>query len=98
LEQLVAIAGDPSRVVTIADFEAARYGVHMSHSAPADETGEVVGAADQLAVHGLAEAVRLAGERRLRIPVAAAFPLEEAAAAHELSESRHARGKIVLLH
>ncbi|MFC5823550.1 zinc-binding dehydrogenase, partial [Nonomuraea insulae] len=29
--------------------------------------------------------------------VAAAFALAEAAAAHELSESRHARGKIVLV-
>ncbi|GAB3819527.1 NADP-dependent oxidoreductase [Kribbella italica] len=98
LEQLVAIAGDPSRVVTIADFEAARYGVHMSHSAPADETGEVVGAADKLAMHGLSAAVELANDGRLRIPVAAAFKLTEAAAAHELSDSRHARGKIVLLH
>ncbi|GAA1512116.1 NADP-dependent oxidoreductase [Kribbella lupini] len=99
LKQLVAIAGDPSRVVTIADFEAKRYGVHMSHSAPADETGAAVGAgADTLAVHGLAAAVELANQDRLRIPVAAAFPLEAAAAAHELSESHHARGKIVLLH
>jgi NADPH:quinone reductase-like Zn-dependent oxidoreductase len=48
-------------------------------------------------VHGLAIAVELAGEGRLRVPVAAAFPLAEATAAHELSESRHARGKIVLV-
>ena len=33
---------------------------------------------------------------RLRIPAAATFPLAEAATAHELSETRHARGKIVL--
>ncbi len=99
LEQLIGIAGDPARVVTIADFAAAQYGVHMSHSAPADETGEALGAgADVLAVHGLAKAVELANDGRLRIPVAAAFQLAEAAAAHELSESRHARGKIVLLH
>nr|WP_237110616.1 zinc-binding dehydrogenase [Nonomuraea sp. MG754425] len=31
------------------------------------------------------------------MPVAAAFPLTEAAAAHDLSESRHSRGKIVLV-
>jgi NADPH:quinone reductase-like Zn-dependent oxidoreductase len=48
-------------------------------------------------VHGLATAVRLAEEGRLRIPVAATFPLAEVAAAHKLSESRHARGKIVLV-
>jgi NADPH:quinone reductase-like Zn-dependent oxidoreductase len=71
----------------------------MSHSAPAEETGAAVGApADPQAVHGLAIAVTLADEGRLRVPVAAAFPLAEAAAAHELSESRHARGKIVLVH
>nr|WP_246271489.1 zinc-binding dehydrogenase [Amycolatopsis acididurans] len=33
----------------------------------------------------------------MRIPVAAAFPLAEAASAHALSETRHARGKIVLV-
>jgi NADPH:quinone reductase-like Zn-dependent oxidoreductase len=49
-------------------------------------------------LHGLDTAVALAAEGRLRVPVAAAFPLAEAAAAHELSESRHARCKIVLLH
>jgi NADPH:quinone reductase-like Zn-dependent oxidoreductase len=43
-------------------------------------------------------AVDLAREGRLRVPVAAAFPLAEAAAAHEMSEGRHARGKIVLVH
>ncbi|MEV8379068.1 NADP-dependent oxidoreductase [Kribbella sp. NPDC056861] len=99
LPDLIAIAGDPARVVTIADFDAAAHGVHMSHSAPADETGESLGAGpDPQAFHGLADAVTLAAEGRLRVPVAAAFPLEEAAAAHELSETRHARGKIVFTH
>lgn len=98
LPDLIAIAGDPARVVTIADLAAAVHGVHISHGAPSDDTGAVAGAAaDPLAVHGLAIAVTLAGEGRLRVPVAAAFPLAEAAAAHELSESRHARGKIVLV-
>lgn len=98
LPDLIAIAGDTARVVTIADFTAAAHGVHMSHGAPADDTGAALGApADPLASHGLAIAVTLAGEGRLRVPVAAAFPLAEAAAAHELSESRHARGKIVLV-
>lgn len=99
LPDLVAIAGDPARVVTIApDLTAASHGVHLSHGAPVDETGTALGVgADPLAVHGLPIAVALAREGRLRVPVAAAFPLAEAAAAHELSESRHARGKIVLV-
>ncbi|WP_328646955.1 NADP-dependent oxidoreductase [Amycolatopsis sp. NBC_00348] len=91
LPDLVALAGAPS-VVTIADFGAAAHGVHMSHGAP-NTPG-----ADPLALHGLPVAVTLASEGRLRIPVAATFPLAEVAAAHELSESRHARGKIVLQH
>ncbi|CNF99499.1 alcohol dehydrogenase [Mycobacterium tuberculosis] len=99
LPDLIAIAGDRARVVTIADFDAAAHGVHMSHGAPADRARDALGsAADPQALHGLGIAVALAGEGRLRVPVAAAFPLAEAAAAHELSETRHARGKIVLVH
>ncbi|WP_236796215.1 NADP-dependent oxidoreductase [Amycolatopsis sp. GM8] len=97
LPDLVAIAGDPARVVTIADVGAASHGVHLSHGAPSDGEGSAVGHADPVAVHGLTIAVTLAGEGRLRVPVAAEFPLAEAAAAHELSETRHARGKIVLV-
>ena len=97
LPDLIAITGDPGRVVTIADLTAAAYGVHLSHGAPVGDPGAGVGAADPLAVSGLAIAIRLADEGRLRLPVAAAFALTEAAAAHELSESRHARGKIVLV-
>jgi NADPH:quinone reductase-like Zn-dependent oxidoreductase len=97
LPDLIAIAGGTATVVTIADFTAAAHGVHMSHGVPAGDTGEGLGAADPLAVHGLAVAVTLASEGRLRVPVAAAFPLAEVAAAHELSETRHARGKIVLV-
>ncbi|NAS20239.1 zinc-binding dehydrogenase [Herbidospora sp. NEAU-GS84] len=93
LPDLVALAGDPARVVTIADFTARAHGVHLSHGAPAAE----VGAGDPLAWHGLADAVALAGEGRLRVPVAAAFPMDEVAAAHELVETRHARGKVVLV-
>jgi NADPH:quinone reductase-like Zn-dependent oxidoreductase len=97
LPDLLAIAGDPARVVTIADFTAAAHGVHLSHGAPGVETGGAVGAADPLALHGLAAAAGLAGRGLLRVPIAAAFPLAEAAAAHELSETRHARGRIVLV-
>jgi NADPH:quinone reductase-like Zn-dependent oxidoreductase len=98
LPDLIAIVGDPAKVVTIADFDAAAHGVHMSHSAPDEEAAASLGGADLIAVHGLETAVALAAEGRLRVPVAAAFPLAEVAAAHELSETRHARGKIVLLH
>ncbi|BCJ49524.1 hypothetical protein Asp14428_09990 [Actinoplanes sp. NBRC 14428] len=89
LPDLVALAGGPARVVTIADLDAAAHGVHQSR------TGGGQGA-DPQSAGALDAAVRLAGQGRLTVPVAAVFPLAEAAVAHELSESGHARGKIVL--
>ncbi|WP_460781861.1 NADP-dependent oxidoreductase [Microbacterium shaanxiense] len=86
LPDLVKIAGDAARVITIADPSAATHGVRMTS-----------GATDALAQYGLAQAGRLADEGRLRIPVAAVFPYSDAVAAQELSETRHARGKIVLI-
>ncbi|MEV0129367.1 NADP-dependent oxidoreductase [Dactylosporangium sp. NPDC050688] len=97
LPDLIAIAGAPARVVTIADFAAAAHGVHLSHGAPADGNGRTIGAADPLAVHGLGAAVELAARGRLRVPVAAVFPLSRAAAAHELAQRPHAPGRIVLV-
>lgn len=97
LPDLVAIAGGPAGVVTIADLAAAAHGVHFSRGAPA-QVADAVGGADPLAVHGLRAAVALAAQGRLRIPVAAVLPLEDAAAAHALSERRHAPGRIVLRH
>ncbi|MFJ4683829.1 NADP-dependent oxidoreductase [Streptomyces sp. NPDC088789] len=88
LPELVSLAGSPDRVVSIADPEAPRHGVHLSRSAGPGR--------DLPAVHGLAEAAALAEQGRLTVPVAAAFPVERAAEAHELSETGHARGKIVL--
>jgi NADPH:quinone reductase-like Zn-dependent oxidoreductase len=38
----------------------------------------------------------LAADGGLRVRVSRTFPLEEAAAAHELSENGRARGKLVL--
>ena len=95
LPDLVTIAGDPARVVTVADVTAATHGVHLSHVSP-DTTA--LGPADRPAMYGLAIAVALADQGRLRIPVAGVFPLAEVAAAHSLSESGHARGKIALRH
>jgi NADPH:quinone reductase-like Zn-dependent oxidoreductase len=88
LPELVDLAGGPDRVVTIADLTAAAYGVHRSHSAGPG--------ADPQAVEGLAVAAALAEQGHFTVPVAAAFPLEDAASAHELSETGHAQGKIVL--
>ncbi|WP_369382806.1 NADP-dependent oxidoreductase [Streptomyces sp. cg36] len=86
LAELVAIAGGPHRVVTIADFDADRHGVRYSRS----EAGQSPGWA------GLPRAADLADQGRLTVPLHAVFPLEEAAAAHDMSATGHARGKIVI--
>ncbi|WP_026197543.1 NADP-dependent oxidoreductase [Sciscionella marina] len=101
LPDLVTIVGDAERVVTIADLDAAAYGVHLSHGAPNDAPTDGTGAttvphADPLALHGLTTAVTLADKGLLRVPVAAAFPLDQVAEAHALSEGRHAPGRIIL--
>lgn len=88
LPQLVDLVESPDRVVTIADLNAAAHGVHLSHSGGPG--------ADAQAIEGLVIAASLAERGRFTVPIAAVFPLREAAAAHRLSESGHARGKIVL--
>ncbi|MFF4835309.1 NADP-dependent oxidoreductase [Streptomyces sp. NPDC001315] len=88
LPDLVDLAGSPGRVVTIADLDAAKYGVHLSASAGPG--------GDPQAVKGLAEAAALAEQGLFTVPLAATSPLEDAAEAHRLSETGHARGKIVL--
>ncbi|WP_157254754.1 NADP-dependent oxidoreductase [Nonomuraea typhae] len=87
LPDLVKLTADPARVVSIADLNAAEYGVHLSSSAGPG--------ADPPAVEGLAAAAALAQQGRFTVPVAAVFTLDNAAAAHRLSETGHARGKIV---
>ncbi len=82
--ELIAITGDPRRVVTLADFTAYEHGVHVAD-------GSVARAA-----YALAEAAELHAEGRFSMPVQATFALEDGAAAHELSESGHLRGKIVI--
>jgi NADPH:quinone reductase-like Zn-dependent oxidoreductase len=89
LGELVKIAGGPERVITIADFRAHEHGVLMSHTGGPDNPATPN-------YDGFAVAAALADEGRFTVPVHAAFPLEEAAAAHELSATGHARGKIVL--
>jgi NADPH:quinone reductase-like Zn-dependent oxidoreductase len=87
LPDLIVIAGDAARVVTIADTRSADYGVHMS-----------VGGADRLALHGLSTALELAVADRLVIPIAAEVPFANAAGAHAIAEAKHPPGKIILIH
>jgi NADPH:quinone reductase-like Zn-dependent oxidoreductase len=82
----VASLRDGGRAVTIAAWsdETTRPGAELSRFS-ATVTAE-----------RLAEAARLIDAGRVRVEIAARFPLEEAARAHELVETGHTRGKIVL--
>jgi NADPH:quinone reductase-like Zn-dependent oxidoreductase len=91
LPDLVEIAGgDPQRVLTISDIEAAReLGVRDTfHEAPA------------LLSHrfeAFTEFAALAADGRFSVPIARAFPLEDWRAALDISLTGHARGKLLLM-
>jgi NADPH:quinone reductase-like Zn-dependent oxidoreductase len=82
LKELIELTGDPSRVVTIADFSGAELGVQMSTSST-DFPG------------ALAEAIELFSAGKFSIPVAREFTLEQAAQAHESCAMGHIAGRIV---
>jgi NADPH:quinone reductase-like Zn-dependent oxidoreductase len=87
LPALVELTGDPEHVVTIADYAGSQQtGVRM--------TG---GADSKRAWYALGEIGELIDAGRFSLPLAHAFPLEEIAEAHRLSETGHVRGKLVLL-
>ncbi|MEW1892008.1 MULTISPECIES: NADP-dependent oxidoreductase [unclassified Streptomyces] len=83
IPELVALTGDPRRVITIADLGAPEFGVRFSGVA-----GSVPDA--------LAEAVDLIERGRLHIPVEKSYALAEAAQAHADSRAGHTRGRRVI--
>ena len=87
LPQLIELAGDPERVVTLADFDGAKeHGVHFSN-----------GFTDGNAFHALAEVGQLIKTGQLWLPVDRTFPLAAIAEAHRVSEHGHVRGRLVLI-
>ncbi|GAA1586455.1 NADP-dependent oxidoreductase [Kribbella karoonensis] len=88
LQESIELRGGTDRIITIADFGAAELGILTSGGGTASPD-EVRAALDTQ--------LQAAAEGKLTIRIAATFPLQEAAAAQELSESGHARGKIVVL-
>jgi NADPH:quinone reductase-like Zn-dependent oxidoreductase len=81
----IELAGGAGRVITIADMEAAKYGVRFSGGGPGDGSP---GALD--------EVVALAAAGKLDLPIWRSYPLAEAARAHADIEAGTNRGKIVL--
>jgi len=87
LAEAVALAGgEPARVITIADEQAASHGVRFTGADPADRAPEA-----------LPELAALLAEGRLSLPVWRSYPLEDAAKAHADLDSHRNHGKLVLL-
>jgi NADPH:quinone reductase-like Zn-dependent oxidoreductase len=84
-EELVSLVAEPSRVVSIANFAAARAGARV--------TG---GGADGRPMAAMAEVAELLAQNKLVIKVQT-FPFDRAAEAYRISESGHGRGKLVLI-
>lgn len=84
IRELVALTGDPGKVVSIADLGAPDHGARFS-----GVTGDVPKA--------LAEAVDLIERGRLHIPVEKTYALADAAAAHIDSQAGHTRGRRVVV-
>jgi NADPH:quinone reductase-like Zn-dependent oxidoreductase len=90
LPDLVEIAdGDPRRVLTISDFEAAQeLGVRDSfHEDPTTRSERF---------DPFPEFAQLAADGRFTVPIARTFPLEDWRAALEISLNGHPRGKLLL--
>jgi len=82
----IELAGGPQRVITIADMEAAKYGVPFTGADPADRAPEAV-----------PELVNLAAAGKLSIVLWHSYPLARAADAHADIEAGANHGKIVLI-
>lgn len=92
LDTSLALVADHSRIVTIvASRRAFDSGIKVIGGAPGADPGTEIRTAARL------ELARLASDGKLRVVVAAAYPLAEAAAAHRALATGHAHGKIVLV-
>ena len=83
IKELIELTGDPSTVLSIADFSAPELGAQVSSSASNPAAA-------------FAEAARLFDEGALRLPVEKTFPLDEAAQAQAVSAAGHTVGRLVV--
>lgn len=83
VRDLIALTGDPAKVVTIADFGAAELGVQVTS-----------GGSGQAA--RLEQIAELLAGGRLDVAVAATYPLERIGEAYTVSREGHVRGKLLL--
>jgi NADPH:quinone reductase-like Zn-dependent oxidoreductase len=85
IEDLISLAPEPSQVVSIANFTAGAAGARVTE-----------GRGDSTPRKALAEAAELLQEGKLVIKFQT-FPFDRAAEAYQISQSGHARGKLVLI-
>lgn len=85
LPTLIAITGDPARVITIVEFDAGPLGVQVTGGGHVEHAWYV-----------LDDVAQLIHEGRFRPGAVTVLPWTEIVRAHELLEDGHTRGKIVL--
>ena len=92
LDVSLALVPDRGRIVTlVASRRAFDSGIKVIGGAPGADPGTGIRAAARL------ELARLASDGKLRVVVAATYPLADAAAAHRALATGHAHGKIILV-
>jgi len=84
IPELIEIVGDPSHVLSVADFAAEQYGAKFSHGPPKDPE------------RILADVARLCSEGLFHLRVEQTFPLEQTAKAQELSAKGRVTGKLII--
>ena len=88
--RLAGAVVDRDRIASIANFaRGPQEGIRLLGGGPGADAG------DELRAAARPELARLAGEGRLRVLVAATYPLDDAAAAHRQIATGHTTGKIV---
>jgi NADPH:quinone reductase-like Zn-dependent oxidoreductase len=83
IPDLIALTGEPSKVLSIADFSAPQHGAQVSSNS-------------KNAAAAFALAARLFREGTFHLPVEKTFPLADAAAAQQQSAEGHVTGRLVI--
>lgn len=84
IPELIAIVGDPSHVLSVADFSAEQYGAKFSHGPP------------KYPERVLADVTRLCSQGLFHLRVEQVFPLEQTAEAQEISAKGQVTGKLII--
>lgn len=84
IPDLIALVGDPTRVISISDFTAPQFGARVSTGATRTTNPR----------DGFAEAAALPG---FTLHIDRRYTLDQAAAAHEASERGHTVGKVIVI-